>query len=99
MRYTDAILGLGLPAQKLTNWLQVIQLLHTIGELGDPEEALRKVRDRVRSREEQKLRLLIKRKSFAAPALTALILLPSLLILLLGAIILEALSGLGGTVV
>ncbi len=97
-RYTDAVLALGLPSRKVTNWLQIMQLLHTVSELGDPEDALRKARDRVRSREEQKLRLLIKRKAFAAPAVTALILLPSLLILLLGAIILEAIKGLGGSI-
>lgn len=92
----DAILGLGLPTQELPNWLQIIQTLASIADFGNPEAILREVRDRIRKREEQYLRMMIKRKAFAAPAATVIIMLPGLLCVLLGSVMLQAMQTLGG---
>lgn len=91
----DALIGLGLPASKLPNWIQVIQVLGSINEFGDPESILKEIRDRIRKREEQYLRMMIKRKAFAAPAATVIIMLPGLMCVLGGAIGIQALQALG----
>ncbi|MEM7799259.1 MAG: hypothetical protein AAF633_08725 [Chloroflexota bacterium] len=91
----DAILGLGLPASQVPNWIQVIQVLGSISEFGDPESILKEIRDRIRKREEQHLRMMIKRKAFAAPAATVVIMLPGLMCVLIGSILIQALQALG----
>jgi len=93
--YPAELLALNLPSQELTNWLQVIQTVDSVSDFGDPEAILREVRDRIRSREEQYLRMIIKRKSFAAPATTVLLMLPALMCVLIGSVILQAMQALG----
>ncbi len=92
---TEELLGLNLPSQELSNWLQIIQSINSISDFGDPEAVLREVRDRIRSREEQYLRMMIKRKSFAAPATTVILMLPALMCVLIGAVVLQASQALG----
>jgi len=94
--YPDAVLSLGLPVTKIPNWIQVIQTVSSVGDFGDPEIILKDVRDRIRKREEQYLRMMIKRKAFAAPAATVIIMLPGLMCVLLGSILLQAVRTLGG---
>lgn len=91
----DFILGLGLPVANLPNWIQVIQVMASISEFGNPETVLKEVRDRIRKREEQYLRMMIKRKAFAAPAATVVIMLPGLMCVLMGSVLIQALQTLG----
>ena len=94
--FAEELLTLNLPSQELSNWLQIVQSIASISDFGDPETVLREVRDRIRSREEQYLRMIIKRKSFAAPATTVVLMLPALMCVLIGAVILQAMQALGG---
>lgn len=96
LAYPDALLSLGLPSAQLNNWMQIMQVLASIGDFGDPEATLRDVRDRIRKREEQYLRMIIKRKAFAAPAATVVLMLPGLLCVLLGSIGIQAYIALVG---
>lgn len=92
----DAVLSLGLPVQDLPNWIQVIQVISSISEFGEPEAILKEMRDRIRKREEQYLRVTIKRKAFAAPAATVVIMLPGLMCVLIGSVLLQAVQTLTG---
>ena len=94
--YPDALLSLNMPTAELNNWLQVVQTLASISEFGNPESILREVRDRIRKREEQYLRMIIKRKAFAAPAATVVIMLPGLMCVLIGSVLLQAIRSLNG---
>ncbi len=94
--YPDALLGLNLPVNELSNWLQLVQTLSSISDFGNPENILREVRDRIRKREEQYLRMIIKRKAFAAPAATVVIMLPGLMCVLIGSVLLQAIRTLTG---
>lgn len=94
--YPDALLGLSLPVNELNNWLQVVQTLSSISDFGNPESILKEVRDRIRKREEQYLRMIIKRKAFAAPAATVVIMLPGLMCVLIGSVLLQAIRTLTG---
>ncbi|MEM8856987.1 MAG: hypothetical protein AAGD96_01615 [Chloroflexota bacterium] len=94
--YPDAILDLGLPVTQVPNWIQVIQVIGSISEFGDPESILKEMRDRIRKREEQYLRMMIKRKAFAAPAATVVIMLPGLMCVLIGSVLLQAIRTLTG---
>lgn len=94
--YPDAILGLGLPVTKVPNWLQIVQVISSISEFGEPEATLKEMRDRIRKREEQYLRMMIKRKAFAAPAATVVIMLPGLMCVLIGSVLLQAIRTLTG---
>ena len=96
LSYPEAILGLGLPVTKVPNWIQVVQVISSISEFGEPEATLKEMRDRIRSREEQYLRMMIKRKAFAAPAATVVIMLPGLMCVLIGSVLLQAIRTLTG---
>lgn len=96
LSYPEAVLGLGLPVTKVPNWIQVIQVISSISEFGEPEATLKEMRDRIRKREEQYLRMMIKRKSFAAPAATVAIMLPGLMCVLIGSVLLQAIRTLTG---
>ena len=93
---SEAILDLGLPVSKIPNWIQVIQVINSISEFGEPESILKEMRDRIRKREEQYLRMMIKRKAFAAPAATVVIMLPGLMCVLIGSVLLQAIRTLTG---
>lgn len=95
--YTDALLGLNLPAEDVGNWLEVVTTISTVNEMGDPTETLRTLRDRVQARQVQQLKTLIKKKAFTAPAATVILILPGLMAILLGAIILQAVRALSGS--
>ncbi len=92
----DAVLSLELPVQQIPNWIQVIQVISSISEFGEPEAILKEMRDRIRKREEQYLRVMIKRKAFAAPAATVVIMLPGLMCVLIGSVLLQAVQTLTG---
>ena len=92
----DAVLSLDLPVQQLPNWIQVVQVISSISEFGEPEAILKEMRDRIRKREEQYLRVMIKRKAFAAPAATVVIMLPGLMCVLIGSVLLQAIQTLTG---
>lgn len=92
----EAVLDLGLPVQDIPNWIQVIQVISSISEFGEPESILKEMRNRIRKREEQYLRMMIKRKAFAAPAATVVIMLPGLMCVLIGSVLLQAIQTLTG---
>lgn len=94
--FTDALLGLEFPADEVSNWLEVVNTLASVHEMGDAGHVLETLRDRIQAREAQYLRTLIKKKSFTAPALTVVLILPGLMAILLGSIILQAVRSLGG---
>lgn len=94
--YPDAILDMELPVTQVPNWIQIIQVIGSISEFGEPESILKEMRDRIRKREEQYLRMMIKRKAFAAPAATVVIMLPGLMCVLIGSVLLQAIRTLTG---
>ncbi|MCP4424880.1 MAG: hypothetical protein GY803_10335 [Chloroflexi bacterium] len=95
--FVDALLGLGLPADEVGNWLEVINTLSTINEIADQANTLKTLRDRLQTREYQRLRGIIKKKSNRAVIITVGLTLPGLFAVLLGAIVLQAVRSLSGS--
>ena len=94
--YTAALLDLDLPASRTANWLEVVETMAALIDLGNPGELLASLRSRMQTRQEQALRRLAKKKAFQAPIVTVLLLLLPLMGLILIPVIVQAAATLGG---
>jgi len=93
----EFLASMDLPNKEVESWLEVINTLSTIADMGNRQDVLTNLRNRVRTSAERRIAKIIKQKVIFGPLANVALLLVALLSVLIGPIVLFAIESLSGS--